>query len=315
MSPQQLLPRELEWQVFRGSTAVSRGLLTGNQLRGRALVRVRHDVYADARLAFDHALACRATLARLPDGAAVIAGPSAAFLHGVAHAAGPTDQVRAILRPPHRVGTQQGLRIHRVRLDEVDILDAGDLRLTAPERTAWDTAVWLSMPPAVAVIDALLARGLVTPESLERVAARLADRPGGRVAARAFELADGAAAAPAESATRVRLMLTGLPRPQVRPPTIMRLGKVLHPGLAWPERRVAVEYEGPLYRERRNLLEADGWLVVLASRRSTTLAREVRDALIARGWQPGWLPRPEAHQVNGSRRRAGGRLGAGGPSG
>jgi hypothetical protein len=309
------IPRELQWQVFRGSTAVSRGLLTGNQLRGRALMRVRHDVYADARLAFDHALACRATLARLPDGAAVIAGPSAAFLHGVGHAATPTDQVRAILLPPHRVGTQQGLRIHRVRLDAVDSALAGNLRLTTPERTAWDTAVWLSMPSAVAVVDALLAGGLVTPESLERVAARLADRPGGRVAARAFALADGASPAPAESAVRVRLVLSGLPRPQVRPPTIMRLGKVLRPGLAWPEQRVAVEYDGPLYRERRSLLEADGWLVVLASRRSTMLAWEVRDALIARGWQPGWLPRPAAHQVNGSRRRVAGRPGGGGPSG
>jgi hypothetical protein len=310
------LPRELQWQVFRGSSAVSRGLLTGNQLRGRAVVRIRHDVYADARLDYDHALACRATYARLPRGATVLAGPSAAFLHGVAHAAGPRDPVRAILLPPHRVGNQQGLRIHRVRLDEIDIVRADGLTLTTPARTAWDTAVWLPPPHAMAVIDTMLARGLVTHEVLHETAVRLAERPGGRQAVRVFDLADGAALAPAESAIRVGLVMSGLPKPRVRPPTAMRLGKVLHPGLVWPAQRVAVEYEGPLFPERRALLESEGWLVVPAGRRSPGFAREVREALIERGWQPpGWRPRPAAHAVSGSRRRAGGHLGGGGPPG
>jgi hypothetical protein len=310
------LPQELEWQVFRGSTAIARGLLTENQLRGRAFVRVRHDVYADSRLAFDHALACRATLARLPAGAAVIAGPSAAYLHGVAHAAQPTDRVRAIVRPDRRVNNQQGLRIHRVRLDEFDVHDAGGIPVTSPERTAWDTAVWLAAPYAIAIIDALLARGAVTVDSLAETAVRLHDRPGGRLAARAFELADGAALAPTESVLRVRLIMAGIPRPRVRPPTIMRLGRVLHPGLAWPAYRLAVEYEGPLYRERRTLLEADGWQVLPATRRSPGIVREVSEALRARGWRPtAWRPRGAAHAVFGSRRRAEVRPGAGGPSG
>ncbi|MEK8109080.1 hypothetical protein NKG94_38625 [Micromonospora sp. M12] len=34
----------------------------------RRLVRLRHDIYADARLERDHALACRAALLRLPPG-------------------------------------------------------------------------------------------------------------------------------------------------------------------------------------------------------------------------------------------------------
>jgi hypothetical protein len=310
------LPRELEWQVFRGSTAISRGLLTGNQLRGRAVVRLRHDVYADARLDVDHALACRAVYARLPAGSAVLAGPSAAYLHGIRHAAGPADPIRAILVPPHRVGSQQDLRLHRVRLDDEDVIEVDGLRLTAVPRTAWDVAVWLPPPRAVAVIDTMLARGLLTPEVLDDTAARLAERPGGRRATRAFELADAATPAPAESALRVSLVLTGLPQPRVRPSIMVRLGRTIHPGLAWPAQRVALDYDGPLYRERRDLLEADGWLVLQASRRSPSLAQEVREALIERGWEPpGARPRPAAHPVNGSRRRVEGRLGGGGPPG
>ncbi|HET6214619.1 MAG TPA: hypothetical protein VFE14_17270 [Micromonosporaceae bacterium] len=44
-------------------------------------------MYADARLDRDHELACRAVALRLPPGVA-IAGPSAAYLHGIEFAAG-----------------------------------------------------------------------------------------------------------------------------------------------------------------------------------------------------------------------------------
>lgn len=310
------LPQELEWQVFRGSTAISRGLLTDNQLRGRGVIRVRHDVYADARLAFDHTLACRATYARLPAGSTILAGPSAAYLHGIRHAAGSTDPVQGILVPPFRIGNQQGVQLHRVRLDECDIVEADGLPLTGLARTAWDVAVWLPPIRAVAVIDSMLAGGLLTPEILDDTAARLADRPGKRRATAAFALTDPATPAPAESALRVGLVLTGLPQPRVRPPITVRLGRTIHPGMAWPAQRVALDYDGPLYRDRRDLLEADGWLVLPATRRSPTLAQEVREALIDRGWSPpGWRPRPAAHAVFGSRRRVGGRLGGGGPPG
>ena len=74
-------PRELQWQVFRGSDAVRQRLVTADQLRSRAWIRLRHDVYADARLEHDHELACRAAALRLPAGCA-LAGPSAAYLLG-----------------------------------------------------------------------------------------------------------------------------------------------------------------------------------------------------------------------------------------
>jgi hypothetical protein len=91
-------PAALYGRVFRGREAVRHGLITPDDLRSRAWIRVRHDVYADARLTRDHELACRAALARLRP-TAVLAGPSAAFLHGVEHAAGYGDDVHVITPP------------------------------------------------------------------------------------------------------------------------------------------------------------------------------------------------------------------------
>ncbi len=107
MPPTPRRPAALSGRVFRGREAVRHGLITPDHLRSRAWIRLRHDVYADARLARDHELACRAALARLRP-TAVLAGPSAAFLHGVEHAAGYEDDVHVITPPTDRVGTQRG---------------------------------------------------------------------------------------------------------------------------------------------------------------------------------------------------------------
>ncbi|MFV2113418.1 hypothetical protein ACFHW0_13905 [Micromonospora sp. LOL_025] len=111
MPPPPHRPGVLAWQVFRGSDAIRQGLVTEHQLRSSAWLRLRHDVYADARLDRDHALACRAAVLRLPP-EAVVAGPSAAYLHGVEHAASFTDDVHVLVPRTMRLGPQRGLRVH-----------------------------------------------------------------------------------------------------------------------------------------------------------------------------------------------------------
>ncbi|WP_433388210.1 hypothetical protein [Micromonospora sp. KLBMP9576] len=111
MPPSPHRPGVLAWQVFRGSDAIRQDLITEHQLRSSAWTRLRHDVYADSRLARDHALACRAAALRLPP-EAVVAGPSAAYLHGVAHAATFTDDVHVLVPRAMRLGPQRGLRVH-----------------------------------------------------------------------------------------------------------------------------------------------------------------------------------------------------------
>ncbi|MEU4644257.1 hypothetical protein [Micromonospora sp. NPDC023814] len=304
MPPAPHRPRALAWQVFRGSDAVRQGLLTEHQLRSSAWLRLRHDVYADARLPRDHALACRAAMLRLPPDA-VVAGPSAACLHGVGHAASFTDDVHVLVPRTTRLGPQRGLRVHSVGpaaspppAPEVALRTAGPPRRTDPTAAAWETAVWLEPFRAVGIVDALLAEGLTSRAALADLARHHADRPGGRRARWVFGLADPGARSPAESELRVRLVLAGLPRPVARHPVRLASGLGWHLDLAWPALRVAVAFDesrqagadrGHLDRLAR--LVGAGWLVVhLTGRRLRHdfpgVLREVRAALAARGWRP-----------------------------
>ncbi|MFC3503131.1 hypothetical protein ACFOOK_19425 [Micromonospora krabiensis] len=414
MPPRPHRPAALAWQVFRGTDAVRQSLLTEHQLRSSAWVRLRHDVYADSRLDRDHALSCRAAALRLPAGV-LIAGPSAVYLHGVAHAAAFDDEVHILVPRSMRVGAQRGLRVHVGDLDlpvaqpsppsawargttqldgsppgvpgspdraathspsrsanapgsrpagrpdtrsvsrsderpdtrSVNGFDGpsarppgggsgdgpgrsratlevvrgrrpttsvittarpgwagatgphpvGPLPRTGPAQAAWETAVWLEPVRAVGIVDALLREGLTSRDGLAAIADAYGGRPGGRRARWVFDLADPGAQSPPESHLRVRLVLAGLPRPVAQHPVRLPGGLVLHPDLAWPNYRVAVEYDGQrhadperlhLDRKRLNHLVAAGWLMLhVTSRRLHQdfpgVLREVRAALAARG--------------------------------
>ncbi|WP_428963304.1 endonuclease domain-containing protein [Micromonospora fluostatini] len=354
MPPRAQRPRSLAFQVFRGSEAVRCGLLTKHQLRSSAWLRVRHDVYADARLDRDHTLACRAVALRLP-ATVLLAGPSAAYLHGVEHAASFADDVHVLTTGSVRVAAQHGVRVHTSQSDAVPapavafrspttdragpvpaglilagspagptgdgppaglILDgspaglggdgppAGLIQVGPPARSgpaeaAWETAAWLEPAHAVGIIDTLLRRGLTDHAALDAVLTERAGQPGSRRAGLAFGLADPAAQSPPESHLRVRLVLSGLPRPVAQHPIRLPSGRLLHVDLAWPGFRVAVECAGPgpvdheqLHRdrERRRQLAAVGWLVLHVTARRlhrdlSGVLREVHAALTAGGWQ------------------------------
>ncbi|MEV1153912.1 DUF559 domain-containing protein [Micromonospora chokoriensis] len=325
-------------------------MITRHQLRGSSWVRLRHDVYADARLYRNHELACRAAALRLPP-QAMIAGPSSAYLHGIEHAAGFDDDVHVLVPRIVRVDSQRRLHVHVFDAEAAetagaltraltpalvagrqspvamrtvpharpptpinippdprsatpirplpDALGGATLRRTNPASAAWETAVWLEPLRAVGIVDSLLATGLTTRPELAAVATANADRPGGRRARWIFDLADPGAQSPPESQLRVRLVLGGLPRPVTQHPIQLPTGLILHPDLAWPDFRVAVEYDGrwhadpeQLHRDRRrlNLLVGAGWLVLhVTSRRLQkefpAVLSEVRSALISRGWR------------------------------
>ncbi|MEV2238964.1 hypothetical protein [Micromonospora sp. NPDC049891] len=292
-------PGALAWQVFRGSDAVRQGLLTAHQLRGSAWVRLRRDIYADARLDRDHDLACRAVALQLPVEAS-FAGPSAAYLHGVEHAASFADNVHVLVPAPSGLRSQRGLQVHTMAHEPLNQgTRPGTLPRTDPTRAAWETAVWLEPARAIGIVDTLLGRGLTTRAALAEIAALNDSRPGFRRASWLFDLAEPAAQSPAESHLRIRLVLAGLPRPVVQHPVRVSGGLILHPDLAWPAFRVAVEYDGHRHsdreqlhrdRQRLNRLVGAGWLVLhVTSRRLHQdfpgIVRETRGALLERGWR------------------------------
>ncbi|MFJ6197777.1 hypothetical protein [Micromonospora sp. NPDC092111] len=312
-------PPQLRGRIFRGSVAVSRGLLTRNDLRSTAWRPLFRDVYADARLQVTHRHRCTA-VARwlLPPGAA-IAGRSAAALFGVGSVP-PDDPVDVLVprpaagvcrqdrRPPpgltgdptvvgRRRGPAAGLGVHHADLAAEDIVDRAGMLVTSPARTCWDLARWLDVVEAVVVIDALLARRLTDVAALREYALARAGQRGWRSLLRAVDLADPGAESPPESRTRVRLVLAGLPRPETQWVVTAGGRFVARLDLAWPQFKVAVEYDGlwhgdpeQFHRDRRRLNRLLGgeWIVlhVTARRLREDFAgflAEVRAALRLRG--------------------------------
>lgn len=307
-------PRQLRGRIFRGSTAVSRGLLTRNDLRSTAWRPLFRDVYADAHLTITHRDRCRAVIRWLVPAGTAIAGRSAAALHGVGRVSAgepvdvlvphqpsdepaPASPARPAAAAGRRRGPMTGLRVHRADVGPEDVVDLAGVPVTSPARTCWDLARWLELVEAVVVIDGLLARRLADVTALREYALARAGRRGWRSLLRAVELADPGAESPQESRTRVRLVLAGLPRPRSQWVVTDGGRFVARLDLAWPSFRVAVEYDGlwrddpeQFHRDRRRLnrLLGGDWLVLHVTARRLRedfdgFVAEVRAALRSRG--------------------------------
>ncbi|PYC76028.1 hypothetical protein C7C45_02720 [Micromonospora arborensis] len=288
-------PPQLRGRIFRGSIAISRGLLTRNDLRSSAWRPLFRDVYADARVRVTHRIRCAAVGRWLIPPGAAIAGRSAAAFYGCTKPA-PSDPVDVLVPSGTRIGPATGLRIHHGEVDPGDTLHKAGLRVTSPARTCWDLARWLDVVEAVVVIDTMLSSRLTDVSALREYALSRAGRRGWRSLLRAVDLADAGAESPQESRTRVRLVLAGLPRPQTQWVVADQGRFVARLDLAWPELKVAVEYDGlwhnnpeQLHRDRRRLNQLLGgeWLVLHVTAKRLRddfdgFLAEVRAALRAR---------------------------------
>lgn len=270
--------------VFIGSHAVAAGALTKAQLRTRGYRRLVQGIYADPGLEFDHRLRCRGVALLLPSGFA-IGGYSAAAWYG-APFAGPSDPVTVIGPADSDWKGPRGVRVHRSQLPLAVLNDADDVPITSALRTAWDSAALEATGTAVAVLDAMVRAGSVSLPEMDALVSTSARTWGvGRVR-RAVGLIDPRAESPPESRVRVALVLAGLaPVPQHEVwEDGQRLGRV---DLAFPEARIAIEYEGAYHFEDDQIVRDDaryaalreaGWTVIRLS------AADLRDlqAVVAR---------------------------------
>jgi len=248
----------------------------------------------DAPAAGDVAARCRELLPVLP--------PEAVFSHGTGlHLLG-IDLPRGLRRPddihlevpatrhrPRRRGVTSHHRTPSAQLPAV--LRDGLPVLPAP-RLWVQLAGELEDDEVVVLGDAMLRRG--SPQTslheLEREVGRLTPRARGR---RRLRLALPRLRAGTDSCqeTRLRLALvgSGLPCPEVNLPVLDGAGRfVVLPDLSYPERRVAIEYDGDVHRTeprawrrdvaRRQQLDHLGW------RQITCTADDVRDPRRAAAW-------------------------------
>ncbi|GAA4738479.1 hypothetical protein GCM10023328_19140 [Modestobacter marinus] len=264
-------PAVLRGRVFRGTWAIGSGLLTRAQLRSSAWRRLREDVYADATAADTHRLHARGAALRMPRGAA-LGGRSAADLLGVPEVAGPADPVEVVVPPGTRWDPEPGIVVRTARL-QGDVLAQGSfLRWTTGLRTAVDMARFAPAEEAVVLLDQLVHARVVDLAQVRAAVGALPTCRGSARARRAAAAADGRAESPQE--TRVRLLLAahGLPVP-VAQHEVRSGGRFLaRVDFGWPERRVALEYDGVWHdgpgqfvrdRQRLSALAAAGWRVLV----------------------------------------------------
>lgn len=166
------------------------------------------------------------------------------------------------------------------------------MRVTTPLRTAWELAQRLDIVEAVTYCDALAARGRIERSSLSAYLHAHAGSHGCRAARSVFSLIDGRSESPQESRLRVHLALAGLPPPIPQHKIHIAGQFVARVDLAWPEVKVAVEYDGLWHanaeqlirdRARLNRLQAAGWRIhhvtVLDMRNVTATVNAIRSLL------------------------------------
>nr|WP_239520596.1 DUF559 domain-containing protein [Blastococcus saxobsidens] len=258
-------------------------MLTRRQLEGPTWRAVLRGVYVHRDQPVTHELRTRAAVLLVP--AAVVTGRSAAVLWGLDLARAGDDVELTLPRTSDPVRIT-GVRVRRSTIATAHVRTRRGLRVTTPEATATRLAGLLPADDAVAAADQLIRAGLTELGDLRRFAGA-ARGPGSARARRVAALADGLAESPQE--TRVRLLIgrSSLPPPVAQYPVRNGDRFVARVDFAWPEHKVAVEYDGLWHaeagqfardRQRLNRLQAAGWRVVFVT------AADLRDpvALIAR---------------------------------
>ncbi|MEZ0367438.1 hypothetical protein ACAG26_27625 [Mycobacterium sp. pUA109] len=169
----------------------------------------------------------------------------------------------------HQLRDSDGLRVHR---REGAPLTTVDGRLaTEPGWTAVEVARGLRRPRALATLDAALRSTTCDRRQLRAAAARQAGRRGIVHVRELIPLAAAEAESPMESEARLAMHDGGLPPPVLQYEIVDRSGRTWRVDFAWPDRRVAVEYEGFDWHSSPEALRHD---------------RQKREALREVGWTP-----------------------------
>lgn len=164
----------------------------------------------------------------------------------------------------------EGLVVHR--REGAPLVEVDGRLTTAPAWTAIETARGLWRPRALATLDAALRSGACTERDLWGAAEEQAGRREIVKIRGLLPLADPRAESPMESETRLVMIDGGLAAPELQYEIVDRNFRTWRVDFAWPEYRVAVEYDGLAWhsgvealrydRSRRAALQDVGWVVL-----------------------------------------------------
>ncbi len=240
--------------------------------------RVLRGVYVASQRQDDLLLRAQAAALILPPHAVVV-DRSAAWLWGIDLY--PLQEVvprldAFVLRGRRRVERVQASGGERDLADR-DLVTLRGVPVTTPLRTALDLACGLRRYEALAALDAFARDHTLTRAQLIGELPRFRGRRGVVQARRLVQVMDGRVESPGESFTRLALIEAGLPVPELQF-WVVAAGLAYRLDLAYPEAKVAVEYDGVAFhsapsdvesdQRRRDLLRELGWTVVVVTRES-----------------------------------------------
>ncbi|MHC9296559.1 hypothetical protein ACRCUN_29195 [Mycobacterium sp. LTG2003] len=258
-------------EPFIGSEALAAGTLTRHELRTR-FVAVHYDVYVPKGTRPTAVLRAKAGWLRSRR-RGVLAGFSAAALHGA-------RWIDPAL-PAYIIGDNRrrarGIVTWTDAIDDDEICMIGAMRLTTPGRTAVDLARRFPEDKAVAAIDALARARRLKVADIELAVQRYAGRKGIKQARTTIALVDPGAESPQETWLRLLVVRAGYPTPESQYPVCNEYGALIgEVDLAWPDLRIALEYEGAHHTDpeifRKDIARIDemiesGWIVIRVTRR------------------------------------------------
>ena len=203
------------------------------------------------------------------------AGTTVAACMGTAAAAYDFDTERTadlhVLNPGgRRLRPTDGLVVHR--REGAPLTVVGGRPATTPAWTAIEVARGLRRPRALATLDAALRSGACDRDQLDWAVRRQSGRRGIVNARALLCLASPGAESPMESEARLVMIDGGLPPPVLQYEIVGPQGYTWRLDFAWPELRVAAEYDGVEWhsgpdaflrdRRRSSALQELGWLIV-----------------------------------------------------
>ncbi|WP_436699812.1 type IV toxin-antitoxin system AbiEi family antitoxin domain-containing protein [Nocardioides sp. BYT-33-1] len=183
---------------------------------------------------------------------------------------------------------------HRGEVRVEDVTRDSQGWLTAPARTALDTASLLRQEPGVAVVDWYVQTGLTSLVQLFDLFGRMRTWPHTLHLHRVLALADGKAESVGETRTRLMLRAHRVPPPipqyEIRHPSGQLAGRV---DFAWPEFKVMLEFDGMVkYHRHRRPGESIEEMVIREKQREDRLRELTGWVMIRISW--GDLANPDA---------------------
>jgi len=274
--------------VVGGSHSSADRMALSRDVQRGLLIRIRPGAYVE-REAFlalspeeQHIVRVRA-LAAVSSEQPIVSHWSAAVLHGLpvlrprltaVHVTVPSDDHR------HR----QGLVTHGFVVDDSEIVQRGELRVTALGRTIVDIAGAVPLEEGVIAVNGALVRG-VRREYLEAAVEQAGQRRAAHRIADAIAIGHPGAESAAESRTYVSLMRSGFEVPVLQSPVRLSDGST-----AWLDELLAtagvgIEVDGEQkYRDARMARSGAAQAVIEEKRREDELRLELRGLV-----RPGWV--------------------------